>query len=88
MECDSNYKKAVRYAKGNERDRILSYNQAIKNRILERAYQSAVQAMNERSYREAIEAFKQLGKDNYKDSVSKAAECERLYNEELERRSE
>ena len=55
---------------------------------MERAYQSAVQAMNERSYREAIEAFKQLGKDNYKDSVSKAAECERLYNEELERRSE
>lgn len=88
LESDSNYKKAVRYAKGNERDRILSYNQAIKNRILERAYQSAVQAMNERSYREAIEAFKRLGKDNYKDSVSKAAECERLYNEELERRSE
>ena len=83
LENDSDYRKAVRFARGSEKDAIIRYNEVIKNRIYEKSYQSAIQAMDEKRYSEAIEILKSIKNTNYKDVKNKIAECEQLYSEQL-----
>ena len=82
LENDADYRKAVRFARGSEKDAIIRYNEVIKNRIYEKSYQSAVQAMDEKRYSEAIEILKRIKKTDYKDIKNKIAECEQLSAEE------
>ena len=82
LENDADYRKAVRFARGSEKDAIIRYNEVIKNRIYEKSYQSAVQAIDEKRYSEAIEILKRIKNTDYKDVKNKIAECEQLSTEE------
>ena len=86
IDRNPNYVKALRFAKGDARNKIEGYNQAIVDRIdldnKKQQYSSACSLMNAHKYDEAIAAFSKI--KTFKDSSDKIKTC--LQNKENDRK--
>jgi len=86
IDHNPNYIKALRFAKGDVRNKIEGYNQAIVERIdlenKKQQYATACSLMSARKYDEAIAAFSKI--KTFKDSVDKIEACKQ--NKETDRK--
>jgi uncharacterized repeat protein (TIGR02543 family) len=86
IDRNPNYIKALRFAKGDARNKIEGYNQAIVERIdlenKKQQYATACSLMNVHKYDEAIAAFSKI--KTFKDSVDKIEACKQ--NKETDRK--
>ena len=71
-----NFQKAVRFAEGEEKEKIVNYAQAVLERINSSVYDEACQLMDKEKYGRAAEMFATI--KDYRDSAEKERECKEL----------